>query len=349
LVKVLPKTSKNSNATKTGRLASTEVCGPTNENPQFATITTTNMVDLDLDFGISCKMLVAIQATSDTYNVTQCSIGNEIRNALSNDLLNGEPVKIADLKFNLLTNLTQYIDIDSNGNTTFKDGLGEGQYVFDYQICEASNPTNCSAAQITINVAGIASVSISSAACNADTTPIDLSKLLPEGISTTGTWIDTDNTGGLIGNILNPIDIPVNQYKYEYKIGGNCPRSIILTMNINDDCKVLPCKNIIIHNAVSSNEDGKNDYFEIENLENNDCYKNFKVEIFNRWGVLVFEKENYDNSGNAFRGKSEGRTTIDKNEGLPAGTYFYIVSYDSVDGVGTTLNIKKNGYLYLVR
>ncbi|HSD08656.1 DUF7507 domain-containing protein [Flavobacterium sp.] len=349
LVKILPTTTHKGTSKKTAKLASREACSPTNENPQFTTITTTNMVDLDLDFGISCKMLADIQANDDTYNVTQCSIANEIRNALSNDLLNGAPAKIADLKFNLLSNLNQYIDIDTNGNTTFKEGLATGQYVFDYQVCEAANPTNCSTAKITINVAGIEALNISGAACNADTTPIDLSKLLPEGVPTTGTWIDKDNTGGLIGNILNPIDIPVNQYKYEYKIEGNCPRSILLTMDINDDCKVLPCKNIIVHNAISANEDGKNDYFQIENLENNDCYKNFKVEIFNRWGILVFEKENYDNEANAFRGRSEGRTTINKSEGLPTGTYFYIISYDSVDNVGQTQNIKKNGYLYLVR
>jgi len=172
---------------------------------------------------------------------------------------------------------------------------------------------------------------------------------LPEGTAATGSWVDTDNTGGLSGNLLNAIGIPIGQYKYEYKIGGDCPRSIFLSMTINDDCKVLPCKNIIIHNALSANEDGKNDYFQIENIEDNACYKNVKVEIFNRWGVLVFERANYDNAGNAFRGLSEGRTTINKSEGLPTGTYFYIISYDTVDGVGQTQNIKKDGYLYLVK
>lgn len=145
------------------------------------------------------------------------------------------------------------------------------------------------------------------------------------------------------------IDLPVNTYQFEYKIEGNCPRSIFVMMEINEDCKVLPCKTIVVHNAVSANEDGKNDYFEIENLENNECYKNFTVKIFNRWGVLVFERENYDNDGNAFRGRSEGRTTINKNEGLPAGTYFYVLLYDTVDGEGRTQNIKKDGYLYLVK
>lgn len=208
---------------------------------------------------------------------------------------------------------------------------------------------DCTITPLPESPAVIEPINITSATCNDDTTLIDLNLLLPEGIPTNGTWIDTENTGGLTGSNLNAFEIPVNNYKYEYKIQGNHPRTILLTMSINDDCKVLPCKSIVIHNALSANEDGKNDYFQIDNLENNDCYKNFKVEIYNRWGILIFERENYNNGSNAFRGKSEGRNTINKNEGLPTGTYFYNVSYDSIDGLGKTQNIRTNGYLYLVK
>ncbi|PWA05136.1 T9SS type B sorting domain-containing protein, partial [Flavobacterium laiguense] len=297
-----------------------------------------------------------IQATNDTFSVTQCSIPEEIRNALSNDLLNGVVANPADLKFKLLTALGQYIKIDEQGNITFIKGVAAGQYSFDYQICEAVNPTNCSTATITINVAGIDSVTITvpenQSPCNADTTLVDLFSFLPQGTPTNGTWVDTDNTGRLNANIFDPFGIsisPVNTYHFEYKIAGDCPRSIFLVMDINDDCKVLPCKTIIIHNAFSSNEDGRNDYFQIENLEDNDCYRNIRLEVFNRWGVLVFEKDNYNNQGNAFRGYSEGRTTINKREGLPTGTYFYILSYETVDGLGQAQNVKKDGYLYLIK
>lgn len=350
LVKVLPNSNKIFKAAKTGKSERFEVCGPTNQNPQIASVTETNQVHLDIDFGISCKMFANIQATDDTYNVTQCSILDGIRNALSNDLLNGQTTtNLNDFKFKLLTNLDQYIDIKEDGSIAFAEGVMTGEYTFEYEVCEAINPNNCDTATITINIAGIDPITISSDACNTDSTPIELNSLLPEGSPTNGTWIDTDGTGRLIGTVLNAIDLPVNTYQFEYKIEGNCPRSIFVMMEINEDCKVLPCKTIVVHNAVSANEDGKNDYFEIENLENNECYKNFTVKIFNRWGVLVFERENYDNDGNAFRGRSEGRTTINKNEGLPAGTYFYVLLYDTVDGEGRTQNIKKDGYLYLVK
>ncbi|PKB18923.1 gliding motility-associated C-terminal domain-containing protein [Flavobacterium sp. 5] len=350
LVKILPNSNKIANSPKTSKPASFEVCGPTNENPQTADVTATDQIHLDLDFGISCRMFANIQAVNDVYNVTQCSILGELDNPLSNDLLDGIKVNISALKFKLLSELLiDHIAFNNTGQITITNGVAVGEYNFDYQVCEAINPTNCATATITINVTGIEPITISGlAACNGDTTPIDLSKSLPTGVPINGTWIDTESTGGLVGNILSSIGIPVGKYKYEYRIEGDCPRSIFLTIDIDDDCIALPCKTIIIHNALSINEDGKNDYFQIENIEDNDCYKNFKVEIFNRWGVLVFERENYNNEGNAFRGRSEGRTTISKNEGLPTGTYFYIISYDTVDG-GKTQNIKKDGYLYLVK
>jgi len=58
----------------------------------------------------------------------------------------------------------------------------------------------------------------------------------------------------------------------------------------------------------------------------------------------VYETEGYDNAANAFRGISEGRATIQKNEELPAGVYFYIIEYSNSQETRT-----KNGYLYINR
>ncbi|WP_273566277.1 gliding motility-associated C-terminal domain-containing protein [Maribacter halichondriae] len=81
--------------------------------------------------------------------------------------------------------------------------------------------------------------------------------------------------------------------------------------------------------------------FRITNIES---YPNNTVQIYNRWGVLVFETNAYDNTGNAFRGFSNGRATIQQNEALPVGVYFYIVNY-----VNNGENKTKNGYLYVNR
>jgi hypothetical protein len=69
-----------------------------------------------------------------------------------------------------------------------------------------------------------------------------------------------------------------------------------------------------------------------------------KVEVYNRWGVLVFESNQYDNDAHAFRGYSQGRSTVG-SDALPTGTYFYTVQGTKPDGT----IVRKQGYLYLTR
>ncbi|EDM43313.1 hypothetical protein SCB49_01122 [unidentified eubacterium SCB49] len=105
---------------------------------------------------------------------------------------------------------------------------------------------------------------------------------------------------------------------------------------------ILP-GDVVVYNGVTPNGDGNNDYFIIDNIEN---LANNSVEIYNRWGVKVFETTDYDSSDNVFRGFSEGRLTIQENEKLPSGTYFYVLNYDFTDANGTE-RVKQAGYLYL--
>jgi hypothetical protein len=74
-----------------------------------------------------------------------------------------------------------------------------------------------------------------------------------------------------------------------------------------------------------------------------DCYTDNSIEIYNRWGVKVYETQGYDNSIRVFRGYSEGRVTINKSEPLPNGTYYYVLKYKDFNGNGLT----KTGFLYL--
>ena len=88
-----------------------------------------------------------------------------------------------------------------------------------------------------------------------------------------------------------------------------------------------------IFNAVSPNNDGKNDFFKIEYIEILEPENT--VTIYNRWGSKVFEVKNYSEA-NAFRGLNQNG-----NE-LPSGTYFYKIFFTSS---GKTLN----GFLVLKR
>ncbi|MBE0390434.1 gliding motility-associated C-terminal domain-containing protein [Flavobacterium sp. PL002] len=110
---------------------------------------------------------------------------------------------------------------------------------------------------------------------------------------------------------------------------------------------VLGCGSIIVHNAFTPNGDGINELFTIDNIDDILCYPENQVEIYNRWGILVFETTNYNNKTNAFDGISRGRTTIKQSSRLPSGTYFYILNYTSLGDKGQKILNRKDGYLYL--
>ncbi|SFR31623.1 gliding motility-associated C-terminal domain-containing protein [Robiginitalea myxolifaciens] len=93
-------------------------------------------------------------------------------------------------------------------------------------------------------------------------------------------------------------------------------------------------------NVVTPNGDNVHDYFEIRGLEN---FSNNTVKIYNRWGVLVYSTRAYNTNGNVFDGTSNGRVTVDADQKLPVGTYFYVIDYVNDDGQ----NIQLAGYLYL--
>ena len=83
-------------------------------------------------------------------------------------------------------------------------------------------------------------------------------------------------------------------------------------------------------------------FLEITNIE---AYPNNTVQIFNRWGVKVFETNGYDNTGNVFTGVSNGRATLTQGEKLPVGVYFYTIRYLNE----SNKQVSKSGYLYINR
>ncbi len=131
---------------------------------------------------------------------------------------------------------------------------------------------------------------------------------------------------------------------------GTSPAGIIVhdlsdsTNNTGDSATVTEIKGcqVEVFNAVTPNNDGNNDYFYIRGL---DCFPENSVEIFNRWGVEVFEAENYDNNLRAFKGYSEGRVNVNQSDALPNGTYYYILKYKEFNGTIST----KTGFLYLTK
>jgi gliding motility-associated-like protein len=94
-----------------------------------------------------------------------------------------------------------------------------------------------------------------------------------------------------------------------------------------DPPPVIPDSPLLIPNVISPNNDGVNDLFEIENLQ-----ENTELIILNRWGNVVFSSTNYQNNW-------DGKDTSGKE--LADGVYTY--KYKTKDAkIG-------HGFLHLVR
>jgi gliding motility-associated-like protein len=91
-----------------------------------------------------------------------------------------------------------------------------------------------------------------------------------------------------------------------------------------------------IFNGLSPNGDGINDIFLLKYIDVVEGASKNKVNIFNRWGDLVFDVVDYNNTDRVFKGESNsGRE-------LPSGTYFYTIEFES--GLQSL-----KGYITLIR
>lgn len=127
----------------------------------------------------------------------------------------------------------------------------------------------------------------------------------------------------------NPTCTPDSSISYLLKVTSqsSCPGYDTLKVTVLNSNECIDVKPV---NAFSPNNDGVNDYWFIGGIENSEN----EVSIFNRWGGLVWNTKNYDNSSNTFVGKDSN------GELLTATTYFYLISIN---------NIKYTGWLEIVR
>ncbi len=88
--------------------------------------------------------------------------------------------------------------------------------------------------------------------------------------------------------------------------------------NDRDEAFVTPSC-LVVYNEFSPNGDGVNDFFTIDCISQ---YPNNVLQVYNRWGNIVFETRSYKNN---WDGTPNGRAIIQKEDQLPVGTYYYLL------------------------
>ncbi|WP_456315517.1 T9SS type B sorting domain-containing protein, partial [Pseudomonas shirazensis] len=300
----------------------------------------------------------------------------EFINILDNDTLNGLPISASDVVITN-TSASPYFEFNTDGTVNVKPNTPGGNYTLNYQICQKSNTSNCSSATLSVFVEVPAIAVIKTATFNDENASgfanagetitykfkitntgnvslknITIIDLLP-GVTVSGQAIDldvneSDENTFTATYAIKQSDINFGSVSNQATVRGQSERGILVedksdnTNNAEDKPTVLPLNGCQINvlNAISPNGDGKNERFYIQGLE---CYPDNTVEIYNRWGVLVFDIDHYNNQERAFTGFSAGRTTVKQAEGLPVGTYFYILKYRDSE----SNQHEKSGYLYV--
>ena len=93
---------------------------------------------------------------------------------------------------------------------------------------------------------------------------------------------------------------------------------------------------VIIPNAFSPDGDGVNDRWEIQGLDGGSAYQ---LSVYNRWETKVYETTNYQND---WTGTSNVQSFIGRDNNLPDGTYFYVLTW--MDGTPPL-----TGFIYIKR
>jgi gliding motility-associated-like protein len=86
----------------------------------------------------------------------------------------------------------------------------------------------------------------------------------------------------------------------------------------------------------SPNGDGNNEFWNIRGI---DYYSENQVNVFNRWGNLVYETTGYNNTSNSWQGQVNGKLSLGSN--APDGTYFYVIKVNGGKPISGYVIIKR--------
>ena len=156
--------------------------------------------------------------------------------------------------------------------------------------------------------------------------------------NTSDTFINYYETNVDANNTTNPIINPTNY------TANTTPKEIFIRIE-NENCFtitsfLLTTNNCppTVYNYVSANNDGANDVFFIKGLR--DVFVNFELQIYNRWGKLVWTGNNNLPDWDGFSNENFRFDTSNS----PKSTFYYILNLNDIDYLEPLM-----GWLYFTK
>jgi gliding motility-associated-like protein len=131
------------------------------------------------------------------------------------------------------------------------------------------------------------------------------------------------------GPLQQPYDFLWSTGETSDKIDANDFGEYCVTVTNSRGCTKKSCINIVVkedidcltaREVITPNGDGKNDYFKIECLGTDVRFMNYELNIFNRWGQLVYTTIDY---------KDDWPENNSGGYQLPEDVYFFVLEYET--------------------
>ena len=321
--------------------------------------------------------IAPIVARDDTYTIT---IGTTTitESIYSNDSIGEQAPNASLVNFQVIggskdSDNFYLLSVNLAGNVLIPQGTPIGTYTLEYRICDIYHQSNCDTAIVKVSITsppvppsslvvtpdeftytGNSIVGNILANDTIDDNPIEFPNddinIEAEEPTDTAPYIETST-----GNVIVPTHTPAGTYTLNYEL---CIENLTIcdatTVEVivpdnptppsppkpQEDETASPTNVLITYNAISLNDDNKNDYFHIEGIEK---YPENTVRIYNKEGLKVFDVVGYDNKSQSFRGFTQGKVAVKESLELSSGTYFYFIEYTDENHQLQ----RKIGWLYL--
>jgi len=214
-----------------------------------------------------------------------------------------------------------WFDLDNSGSISSDgifsfDGVPAGQYDFEYVVSNIGCGSD--SGLVTVNV--MQPIEIANLTFDCDMEEFTYTASFDILFGDSSDYAVTGGSGALIpgptfsyvtdANLLyDPLILTVS--------GGFCGDAQIDTISSCDFGSL-----VFVPESFSPNGDLINDFFEIQGIEG---FPNNVIQVYNRWGNIIYEAQGYDNESVRWDGSSVDGLLGDQ---APAGTYYYVLDLD---------------------